>query len=126
MQLIQDVVLLKLSTNCMYQYKAKVVNVYDGDTITVDIDLGLKVWVRDEKLRLYGINAPELKGKERDKGLESRDHLRDILPTGSVITIRTIKDKKGKYGRYLAEIFVDDVNVNEKMVDDGFAVFKKY
>ncbi len=110
----------------MYTYKAKVTKVYDGDTITVDIDLGLKTWVKGEKLRLSGINAPEIRGEEREQGLLSRDHLRDIIPVGSSITIRTFKDKKGKYGRYLGEVFVKEVNVNEKMVDDGFAVFKKY
>ncbi len=49
----------------LYHYRAVVVSVYDGDTCTVDIDLGLNTWVRGEKLRLYRINAPELRGSER-------------------------------------------------------------
>lgn len=57
----------------LYHYKAKVVSVYEGDTFTIDIDLGLHTWIRGEKIRLSRINAPELKGKERTKGLASRD-----------------------------------------------------
>jgi micrococcal nuclease len=45
----------------LYHYKARVVDVYDGDTCTVDIDLGLSTWIHGEKLRLYRINAPEVK-----------------------------------------------------------------
>lgn len=52
----------------LYHYKAKVVSVYDGDTFTVDIDLGLHTWINGEKIRLNRINAPELRGNEKDKG----------------------------------------------------------
>ena len=51
----------------LYYYRARVKSVYDGDTCTVDIDLGLRVWLKGEKLRLYGINASELRGSERPK-----------------------------------------------------------
>lgn len=109
----------------MYTYKAHITQVYDGDTVTVDIDLGLNVWIRNEKVRLYGINAPELRGKERPQGLPSRDHLRELILDKDVI-IETIKDKKGKYGRYLGIIMLGKVNINEKMVEDGFAKHAKY
>jgi endonuclease YncB( thermonuclease family) len=49
--------------NCgLYTYKAQITEVYDGDTVTADIDLGFHTWRRDEKLRLYEINAPEMRG----------------------------------------------------------------
>ncbi len=52
-----------------YNYKVKkVVNVYDGDTITVDIDLGFNMVMCNQKLRLYGINTPEVRGEEREEG----------------------------------------------------------
>ena len=60
----------------LYHYKAKVVNVYDGDTCNVDIDLGLHTWIKGEKIRLTRINAPELRGTEKTKGLKSRAFLR--------------------------------------------------
>ena len=87
----------------LYVYKAIVTSVYDGDTVTVDIDLGLSTWIRAEKLRLNRINAPELKGDDRAKNLLSRDFLKGQI-LEKEITINTIKDRKEKYGRYLAEV----------------------
>lgn len=107
-----------------YYYKAKIVDVYDGDTVTAEIDLGFNVKFK-EKLRLFGINAPELRGEEREKGLVSRDYLRGLI-LDKTVTIKTIKDKKGKYGRYLATIIVDGLNINSEMVFEGYAINKKY
>jgi micrococcal nuclease len=114
----------------LYFYKAIVKSVYDGDTITVDIDLGMMTWVHEEKLRLYRINAPELRGAERVEGLKSRDFLRSLID-GKEIFIETIKDKKGKYGRYLAEIWLERendkwTNVNDMLVAEGFAEYHDY
>jgi micrococcal nuclease len=108
-----------------YLYNAMVASVYDGDTLTVDVDLGLYVWVRGEKLRLHRINAPELRGEERPRGLVSRDWLRERVLNQCVV-IETIRDKKGKYGRYLAEIWLGDVNINDALVAEGMAVYKTY
>jgi len=115
----------KFNEENLYYYKAKIVSVYDGDTVTADIDLGFKTWVKGEKLRLYGINAPELRGEEREEGLKSRDYLRGLI-LGKEVLIKTRKDKRGKYGRYLAEIILDGVNINDKLVEDGYAVYKEY
>lgn len=114
----------------LYIYKAKVTSVYDGDTITVDIDLGLNTWIVSEKIRLNRINAPELKGNEKAKGLLSRDFLKEQI-LKKEITINTIKDKKEKYGRYLGEIWLEvkngkQININELMVEKGFARYQKY
>ena len=114
----------------LYHYKAVVTSVYDGDTCTVDVDLDLHSWIRVEKLRLQRINAPELRGKERPKGLKSRDFLRSKIE-GKEILIETIKDKKGKYGRYLVEIWLEDKpgkfkNINDLIVKEGFAKYQKY
>jgi len=114
----------------LFQYKAFVTAVYDGDTCTVDIDLGLHTWLRKEKIRLYGINAPELRGSERSQGLLSRDFLRTLILNKEII-LKTIKDEKGKYGRYLGEIYVANQSgkylcVNSELVKKGFAVEKEY
>jgi len=109
----------------MYEYRAKLISVYDGDTITVDIDLGLEVWLRKQKLRLYGINAPEMRGREKPRGEESKQFLIDILGD-SEITLRTHKDRRGKYGRWLAELIVEGQNVNELMVEYGYAISRVY
>jgi len=118
-----------MKTN-LYQYKAFVTKVYDGDTITVEIDLGFKTLVKGEKIRLRRINAPEVRGDQREAGLKSRDYLRVIILNKEII-LETIKDKKGKYGRYLGEVFHKQkdgewLNINNKLVEEGFAEFKEY
>jgi len=95
----------------LYRYNATVRSVYDGDTCTMDVDLGLGCWVHGEKIRLCRINAPELRLSERPRGLLSRDFLRSKIDKKKVI-LETIKDKKGKYGRYLGEIWIKDADEN--------------
>ena len=109
----------------LYEYKAEIIAVYDGDTVTADIDLGFNTWRRDERLRLSGINAPEVRGKERPEGLISRDALREKI-LGKEVIICTIRDKKGKYGRYLVEIHLEGLNINGWLVDSKYAVYKDY
>lgn len=114
----------------MYEYKVKeIVKIYDGDTITVIVDLGFNI-TKLEVFRLAKINAPEVRGDEREQGLKSRDWLRERLYTaeamGEDIIIKTYKDKKGKYGRYIAEIFTGGVSINEELVFAGLAEYKEY
>lgn len=114
----------------LYYYRAIVTAVYDGDTCTVDIDLGLGIWVHGEKLRLHRINAPEVRGAEREAGKISGDFLRSLLE-GKEVVVETIKDGKGKYGRYLAEIWLQQepkvwTNINDLMVEKGYAEYKQY
>ena len=59
----------------LYHYRAVVTDVYDGDTVTVDVDLGFHVWVHGEKIRLAHIDAPERKGATKAEGLASGDFL---------------------------------------------------
>ena len=102
-------------------YKAKVIKVYDGDTITCNIDCGFGIILKKQKIRLHGINAPEMKGDSRDEGIQSRDELREKILDNNII-LKTFKDKKGKYGRYLGLIYYDDININEWMIDNNYAV----
>ncbi len=114
----------------LFHYKALITNVYDGDTCTADIDLGFGIWIRGEKLRLHRINAPEIVGASSLQGRDSQQFLASLIGSKEV-TLETIKDKKEKYGRFLAEIWILDkggmrVNVNDLMVEKGFAEYKKY
>jgi micrococcal nuclease len=109
----------------MYEYKVeKILKIYDGDTITVRIDLGFGVF-KIEKIRLSFIDTPEIRGEERPEGLISRDWLRAVLyqaeKENKDIIIKTIRDRKGKYGRYLAEIFIDGKSINKEMLEEGLA-----
>ena len=113
----------------LYKYKAYVKKVYDGDTITVDIDLGLDIWLRGQKIRLANIDAPEVRGPEKEEGLKSRDWLRDKI-LGKEIILRTIKDTRGKYGRWVGEIWLEEdieyFNINELLVENGLAEYAEY
>ena len=107
----------------MYEYKAFVRRVYDGDTVTVDIDLGFDILIKNQKIRLLGINAPEVRGDSRERGLVSRNFLREKI-SGKWIILKTKKDKKGKYGRWLGDLFLEEENINKLMIKEGMA--KKY
>lgn len=113
----------------MFEYKAIVTRVYDADTITVDIDLGFHIWARDEKIRLLGIDAPEVRGEERPEGLRSRDWLRGRI-LGKEIILKTQKagSGKGKYGRWLGDICLpgEAVSLSRQMTDLGLAAPASY
>jgi len=109
----------------LYLYKAKIVGVYDGDTYTALVDLGFGITTQ-MKLRAFGIDTPEMRGDEKIEGKRVRDYVRNLILSKEVV-IRTVKDKKGKYGRYLAEVFfkfyTDDngevhwVNLNQHLIE---------
>ena len=108
-----------------YIYKAHIENIYDGDTITCTIDCGFGVKLTKQKIRLFGINCPEMRGENKIKGREARDALRNKLGDKKIF-LKTFKDKKGKYGRYLGVIYLGDENINNWLVDNGYAVKAVY
>jgi len=114
----------------LYYYRAEVQSVYDGDTCTLNIDLGLGSWAHNEKIRLARINTPELRGDDRPEGLKARDYLREKID-GQEVWISTLKDKKGKYGRYIADIWTKQpdgiyININDELVTAGHAKYVQY
>ena len=112
-----------------FHYRATVTSVYDGDTCTVELDLGLSIALHKQKIRLARINAPELRGRSHRRGRTARDFLRGVILEKEIL-LQTIKDKKGKYGRYLGELWVKQgrrmVNVNDLLVTEGHAKFVEY
>lgn len=85
----------------MYQYRARVIAVHDGDTCRLDVDLGFRVHA-DAWIRLAGINTPEL---HHEGGRAARERLANLLSSGELL-IRTTRDRTEKYGRMLATIEV--------------------
>ncbi|MDB5597923.1 MAG: micrococcal nuclease [Hyphomicrobiales bacterium] len=103
----------------MYEYRAVIRSVHDGDSFRADIDLGFGVILRDQPLRVALIDAPEL---GTDAGRAARDYLRTLLPTGCEVVIRTVKDRREKYGRLLAQITgLDGVDVTTLLIAAGHA-----
>ena len=89
----------------MYEYKAIVTRVIDGDTIDVDIQLGFDVILSKQRVRLYGIDTPESRTRDKEekiRGLLSKDYLKDNCYVGSNIKLKS--KEKGKFGRILGVI----------------------
>jgi len=108
----------------VYEYRATVERVVDGDTVDLDIDLGLDVHAK-ERCRLYGIDTPEMRGESRPLGIEARDFLVEMV-LGREVVAQTIKDRRGKYGRYLVALFLESgddlLDVNQALIEAGHAV----
>ena len=112
----------------MYEYKCNIVKVVDGDTVDVDIDLGFGVWMKDERVRIMGIDTPE--SRTRDKiekkfGLAAKAKLKSLLGPNPVLQTTISKkgeDMKGKFGRVLGDFIVDGKQVTEIMCKTGHAV----
>ena len=112
----------------MYEYRCKVVRIIDGDTVDVDIDLGFGVWMHKERVRLYGIDTPESRTRdleEKKYGLAAKDFLTGMLDDDQII-LKTHKDKTGKFGRILGELWrttnYADQSINNYMIDKHHAV----
>lgn len=113
----------------MYEYKAKVVKVIDGDTVDVDIDLGFGIILSDERVRIMGIDTPE--SRTRDKvektfGLAAKDRLKQLLGETTVLQTQINKngeDMKGKFGRILGDFVSNDQRmITDILVEEGHAV----
>jgi len=109
----------------MYEYGCKVERVVDGDTVDVVLDLGFDIFHKC-RVRLYGIDTPESRTRDLDekaRGKMAGSFLKESIDAGNKIVIQTkLKDSRGKYGRVLGNVVVDDVNINEQMVDKHLAV----
>jgi endonuclease YncB( thermonuclease family) len=99
-----------------YTYTATVERVVDGDTLLVVIELGFGVRVRD-KLRLRGINCPELGTPEGEK---AKAFVQKALPPGATIVLKSSKSAQDKYGRFVVDIFyLGKDSLPEEIVKDG-------
>jgi micrococcal nuclease len=109
----------------MYEYACTVERVVDGDTIDVTLDLGFDI-LHKCRVRLYGIDTPESRTRDKDekvRGKMAGAFLKEAIEDGEKVVIQTkLKDSKGKYGRVLGDVVVDDVNINQLMVKCHLAV----
>ena len=118
----------------MYEYRCKLIKVVDGDTVDVDIDLGFGVWLKNERVRIMGIDTPE--SRTRDKvekvfGKAASKRLKELLGKKPVLKTQVAKngeDMKGKFGRILGDFQVFDSTtdawryVTEVMAEEGHCV----
>lgn len=110
-------------------YKHAVVSrVVDGDTYDIIVDLGFNI-AHKIRVRLLGVDTPEVYGIKHDdpeykRGVAASDFVKQRLRDGTPVTLRTVKDKKGKYGRYLAEVFYRSDDGTELSIGDE--IIKNY
>lgn len=113
----------------MYEYRAKINKVVDGDTVDIDIDLGFGIWLHNERVRIMGIDTPESRTSdevEKVFGLAAKARLKELL--GETAILRTQVDKsgedaKGKFGRILGDFVAPDGRmVTEIMSEEGHCV----
>lgn len=107
--------------NPSYAYKAKIINIVDGDTVDAVIDLGFGVMF-NTRLRLNGIDTMETNDKDATKkslGLKAKERTKELLTNKDVI-LQSFKEDK--YGRYLADIYLNNVNINQQLISEGLAV----
>lgn len=102
-----------------YTYKANLARVVDGDTFDFVLDLGFKIQ-KTVRVRLSGVDTNEIYGvkkesEEYQKGIDQKKYVEDVLNSANNIMIKTFEDDTGKYGRYIAEVIVDEENLANKI-----------
>ena len=97
----------------------------DASTVDIDIDLGFGVWLHKERVRVYGIDTPESRTRDKEEkkyGLAAKAFVKEFVK-GSDIILRTKKyDAKGKFGRILGDIVVNRKSLSETMIQEHHAV----
>ena len=108
----------------MYRYRVEVTRVVDGDTVDVDIDLGFGMTYKKQRVRMMGIDTPESRTRDLEEkfyGKQSKYFLEGLLEGKD---IQLVSHDKGKFGRILGELFIDDIplSINQQMIDGYHAV----
>jgi endonuclease YncB( thermonuclease family) len=120
--------------NIEWLYHATCERVVDGDSIILTIDAGFDVLLNKQSVRLYGIDTAETRGgtpELKALGNLAKDYVKQMVPEGSSLLIRTHMDRKGKFGRILAEVYLPEVpdiegfqdrSLNNILLDEMLAV----
>ena len=113
----------------MYEYKVNILKVVDGDTVDVDIDLGFGVWLRNERVRLAGIDTPETRTSdaiEKVFGQAAKDRLSSLLGAEAILISRISKsgdNVKGKFGRIIGNFkTINGEVIADILMNEGHAV----
>ena len=118
----------------MYEYKAHVVKIVDGDTVDVDIDLGFGIVMKDERVRIMGIDTPESRTSDKVEklfGKAASARVKELLDDDIILKTqiaRNGEDMKGKYGRILGDFIIERFEdgrqemLTDILVEEGHAV----
>lgn len=108
----------------LYCYRATCIRVVDGDTLDLSVDLGFGLRI-ENRFNIRGIDAPEVYGPkdspdELPRGQAARNRLVELV-MGKDLEIKTEKDRTERYGRYVATVVADGVDVGQALLDEGLA-----
>ena len=111
----------------MYEYRVSNIRVVDGDTVEVDIDLGFDVWLKKQKVRIYNIDAPEIRSKDEEEKVfaeASKKRLEELLSIEGDIILKSFDDVRGKYGRIIGDFIIYDLagTCADALCTEGYAV----
>jgi micrococcal nuclease len=110
----------------MYNYKAIVKRIIDGDSLILDIDLGFNMWMKNKSTRLYGVDTPEIRTRnavEKKAGLLAKEFVEGKLTVGDSITIDSYLDKSEKFGRILVVVKTENGdNINDLLLKENLAI----
>ena len=110
------------------EYDVIVVKVIDGDTVDVDIDLGFGIWLRNQRVRIYGIDTPESRTSddvEKLFGLAAKKRVEELLQNNVVLITTDDKhgeDSRGKFGRILGDFSTNYGLLTDILIEEGFCV----
>lgn len=115
------------------EYDVVLLKCVDGDTVDVDIDLGFGIWLKDERVRIMGIDTPESRTSDKVEkvfGTAAKNRLKELLSEGGKLITTENKhgeDMKGKFGRILGDFYVERFEgqkerITDVMIEEGHAV----
>ena len=108
----------------MFTYNCRIARIVDGDTLDVDIDLGFGIWKTNERIRLWQIDTPECRTRDKEEkkyGLIAKNFVEQHLPIGKIFELQTLE--KDKFGRYLGAVFVKNrLSINDMLLKANLAV----
>ena len=107
----------------LYCYRAKLIRCVDGDTIWLEIDHGFHTFSR-RSVRLARINTPEIRGEEKEEGLKAMFFVEDVLLNCSQIVVQS--SNIDNFGRAIGEVWADQNNLSDLLVQEKLAIFKEY
>jgi len=121
--LIATLLFSVIANACFHKIEVDPSKIYDGDTmmdVKVDVAFGLSAI---KTIRLFGVDTPEIRSKDKVRAIEARDRLREIV--GNCKKLRIINMGEGHFGRTLGKVYCGNKNISEQLIEEGFSKTKE-
>lgn len=106
----------------LWEYRAELDRAVDGDTLDLKVDLGFSIH-NHIRVRLADVDTAEIYGVKKDsdeyqRGIEHKNFVEEWFEDKDQLTVRTEKDRTGKYGRYIARVYADAECLNDRLIEE--------